>query len=154
MILLKTYRKSNNLLFAEMIIALLFFVISFTVIIRVFAGADGLERDERRREQAEILAQSAAEAYSVSGNAEWAVRQALGCEAAFADGRCELSLDEGLSPAEDGEITLVLTEKRSGPAVVGCYSELSMVFMKRGEEFYSLDCSAYIPKKGEAAHFD
>lgn len=132
-----------------MILALLFFVISFAVIIRVFAGADGLERERRRREKAELIARSAAEAYSVSGNAAWAAEQALGCAARFADARCEIALDENLSPSDGGEITLAFEERRSEPAIVGCYSELSMSFLCGGEEFYSLTCAAYIPKQPE-----
>ena len=132
MSLLKTNRKTNHLLFAEMIIALLFFIISFTVIIRVFAGADNLEREERRREKAELLAQSAAEAYSVSGDAAWAAEQALGCAVVIANGRCELTLDESFAPSDSGEITLILEEERSEPVVVGCYSELSMSFRHGG----------------------
>ncbi len=147
MILLKVYRKSSNLLFAEMIIALLFFIISFAVIIRVFAAADGIEREERRRGQAAILAQSAAEAYSVSGNAEQSVGMALGCEIAPAEGTRGLVLGEDFLPSEGGEITLSFEEERSD-SDAGCYSELTMVFSYQGEEFYSLRCGAYIPTNG------
>lgn len=54
MIRLKVNRRSNVLLYAEMIIALLFFVISFAVIIRVFASADSLERRSRQRQSAAL----------------------------------------------------------------------------------------------------
>ncbi len=150
MILLKVYRKSSNLLFAEMIIALLFFIISFAVIIRVFAAADGIEREERRRGQAAILAQSAAEAYSVSGNAEQSVGMALGCEIAPAEGtrgKSGLALGEDFLPSEGGEITLSFSEERND-SDAGCYSELTLVFSYQGEEFYSLRCGAYIPTNG------
>lgn len=147
MILLKAYRKSSNLLFAEMIIALLFFIISFAVIIRVFAAAYGIEREERRRGQAAILAQSAAEAYSVSGSAERSVGMALGCDIAQSEGKSGLALGEDFLPSEDGEITLSFEEERSD-SDAGCYSELLMVFSYQGEEFYSLRCGAYIPTNG------
>lgn len=58
--------------------ALLFFVISFAVIIRVFAAADGLERKSRRRVKAALCAQSIAEAYSVSGDTGTALRLVFG----------------------------------------------------------------------------
>lgn len=154
MVKLKTNKKPNNLLFAEMILALLFFVVSFTVIIRVFAGADGLEREQRRREQAGLVAQSAAEAYSVSGDVQQAVKLALGCGVSLSDGRCELSLAEDFTPSDSGEITLVLEEKQTEQSAVGRYSELLMTFLYSGEDFYALQCGAYIPMKGDVAHFD
>ena len=67
MIRLKVNRRSNVLLYAEMIIALLFFVISFAVIIRVFASADSLERRSRQRQSAALCAQSIAEASRSAG---------------------------------------------------------------------------------------
>ena len=80
MIRLKVNRRSNVLLYAEMIIALLFFVISFAVIIRVFASADSLERRSRQRQSAALCAQSIAEAYSVGGDVQKAVSLALGAD--------------------------------------------------------------------------
>ncbi|MGN1339643.1 MAG: hypothetical protein ACI4WS_05080 [Oscillospiraceae bacterium] len=147
MISLKAYRKPNNILFAEMILALLFFVISFTVIIRVFASADNLGREDRRREKAVLIAQSAAEAYSVSGDPAWALEQALGYGVSFTDGKCEFTVDDSFAPSDSGEITLTFEEQRSEPVIAGSYSELSMTFTRGGEEFYSLDCAAYIPEK-------
>lgn len=79
MIRLKVNRRSNVLLYAEMIIALLFFVISFAVIIRVFASADSLERRSRQRQSAALCAQSIAEAYSVGGDVQKAVSLAKDC---------------------------------------------------------------------------
>ena len=104
--MLRLNRKSNNLLFAEMTLALLFFVISFAVIIRVFAAADGLERKSRRRVKAALCAQSIAEAYSVSGDTGTALRLVFG-EDIPGD---SVSLDSDMRPEQDGEITLTLSE--------------------------------------------
>lgn len=149
MISLKVYKKSNNLLFAEMIISLLFFIISFAVIIRVFAAADRLEREEQRRERASLLAQSAAEAYSVTGNAEKALELAFGEDIPEFSGSMEIKLDGEFRPAEDGNIVLILEEKRDETAA-GTYSELVISFSQDGGEIYSLKCGAYIPEGGAA----
>ena len=144
---LRVYKKNNNLLYAEMIISLLFFIISFAVIIRVFAAADRLEREERRRESASLLAQSAAEAYSVCGNAEKALELALGADVPEFSGGLEIGLNDELMPADGGEITLSLSETRRDTGA-GVYSELSMSFRHDGSVLYSLKCSAYIPGGG------
>lgn len=149
MISLRGYRRPNNLLFAEMIISLLFFILSFAVIIRVFAGADSLEREERRRERAAVCAQSLAEAYSVSGDAVKSLELALGVFPEERGERLEISLDEDLNPADGGEITLVLEESRNNSGA-GDYSELEICFTRNGGEIYSLKCGAYIPRTGGA----
>lgn len=138
-------RKSNILLFAEMTIALLFFVISFAVIIRVFAAADGLERRAQRREKAVLCAQSIAEAYSVSGDTGTALRLVFGEDIPHGD----ILLNSELVPEDNGEITLTLSEEKEDTAA-GTYSTLSIRFGYSGEELFSLDCGAYIPRGGAA----
>lgn len=128
-----------------MTIALLFFVISFAVIIRVFAAADGLERKSQRRENAVLCAQSIAEAYSVSGDTGTALRLVFGGEIT---GDC-VTLDPGMKPDKDGDITLTLSEERNVSAA-GTYSTLSIRFDHAGEELYTLECGAYIPQGGAA----
>lgn len=143
--MLRLNRKSNNLLFAEMTLALLFFVISFAVIIRVFAAADGLERKSRRRVKAALCAQSIAEAYSVSGDTGTALRLVFGEDIPWDS----VSLDSDMRPEQDGEITLTLSEEREDSAA-GTYSTLSIRFEYSGEEVYALECGAYIPQGGAA----
>lgn len=138
-------RKSNILLFAEMTIALLFFVISFAVIIRVFAAADGLERRAQRREKAVLCAQSIAEAYSVSGDTGTALQLVFGEDMSQGD----ILLNSELVPEDNGEITLTLSEEKEDTAA-GTYSTLSIRFGYSGEELFSLDCGAYIPRGGAA----
>ncbi|MCI5668517.1 MAG: hypothetical protein MR291_07135 [Oscillospiraceae bacterium] len=138
-------RKSNILLFAEMTIALLFFVISFAVMIRVFAAADGLERRAQRREKAVLCAQSIAEAYSVSGDTGTALRLVFGEDIPQED----ITLNSELVPEDNGEITLTLSEEKDDTAA-GTYSTLSIRFGYSGEELFSLDCGAYIPRGGAA----
>ncbi|MDY4588959.1 MAG: hypothetical protein SPD47_10970 [Oscillospiraceae bacterium] len=138
-------RKSNILLFAEMTIALLFFVISFAVMIRVFAAADGLERRAQRREKAVLCAQSIAEAYSVSGDTGTAMRLVFGEDMPQGD----ITLNSELVPEDNGEITLSLSEEKDDTAA-GTYSTLSIRFGYSGEELFSLDCGAYIPRGGAA----
>ena len=125
--------------------ALLFFVISFAVIIRVFAAADGLERKSRRRVNAALCAQSIAEAYSVSGDTGTALRLVFG-EDIPGD---SVSLDSDMRPEQGGEITLTLSEEREDSAA-GTYSTLSIRFEYSGEEVYVLECGAYIPQGGAA----
>lgn len=143
---LKAYRKTNHLLFAEMVTALLFFIISFAVIIRIFAAADGMERRGRRREQASLCAQSIAEAYSVSGDAGRALELVFGDSFSECS---EIGLDGSMKPSSQPEITLSLSEERRGlPA--GEYSRLSISFTDDAGEIYSLECAAYIPEGGAA----
>lgn len=136
-------RKSNNLLFAEMTIALLFFVISLGVIIRVFASADSLERRSQRRVQAALYAQSIAEAYSVSGDVQNAVKLAMGLELGEFAGETNIELD-------GEEVTLNLSETENDTGA-GTYSELVITFSDNSDELlYSLECGAYIPGGGAA----
>lgn len=147
---LKVYRKTSVLLFAEMVISLLFFVISFAVIIRVFAAADGLERSTRLRQRASLCAQSIAEAYSVSGDPAEAVRLAVGAEPLNAsEGRFNMTLDEQIRPAEEGTVLLSITESRSATGA-GVYSELAVTFVSGGKQLCELTCGAYIPEGGAA----
>lgn len=146
---LKAYRKSNHLLFAEMVIALLFFVISFAVIIRIFAAADGMERRERRREQASLCAQSIAEAYSVSGSVGTALELVFGSSAEYSGDTAEIGLDGSMKLSAEPEVTLRLSENRRELSA-GVYSQLSISFTADGVEIYSLDCGAYIPEGGAA----
>lgn len=136
-------RKSNNLLFAEMTIALLFFVISLGVIIRVFASADRLERRSQRRVQAALYAQSIAEAYSVRGDVQNAVKLAMGLELGEFTGETNIVLD-------GEEVTLGLSETENDTGA-GIYSELVITFSDNSDELlYSLECGAYIPGGGAA----
>lgn len=153
---LKVNRKSNVLLYAEMIIALLFFVISFAVIIRVFAAADGLERKSRQRQSAALCAQSIAEAYSVSGDVQRAVSLALGADLRDFSGSADIGLDSGFYPADSAEIILRLSEEKEDTAA-GVYSELLVEFYDnyseaavQNEPVYSLKCGAYVSGGGAA----
>ena len=148
MIRLKVNRRSNVLLYAEMIIALLFFVISVAVIIRVFASADSLERRSRQRQSAALCAQSIAEAYSVSGDVQKAVSLALGVDLRDFSGIAEIGLDSGFYPAESSEVLLRLDEQKQSTDA-GAYSELVVEFYDNysddSELIYSLKCGAYVP---------
>lgn len=126
--------------------ALLFFVISFAVIIRVFAAADGLERKSRRRVKAALCAQSIAEAYSVSGDTGTALP--AGFRPEDTPGTAFRWIPT-MWPEQDGEITLTLSEEREDSAA-GTYSTLSIRFEYSGEEVYALECGAYIPQGGAA----
>ena len=146
MIRLKVNRRSNVLLYAEMIIALLFFVISFAVIIRVFASADSLER-----RSAALCAQSIAEAYSVGGDVQKAVSLALGADLRDFTGSAEIGLDSGFYPADSSDVILRLDEQKQDTAA-GVYSELAVEFFDNSgddeELIYSLKCGAYVPGGG------
>ena len=151
MIRLKVNRRSNVLLYAEMIIALLFFVISFAVIIRVFASADSLERRSRQRQSAALCAQSIAEAYSVGGDVQKAVSLALGAGLRDFTGSAEIGLDSGFYPADSSDVILRLDEQKQDTAA-GVYSELAVEFFDNSgddeELIYSLKCGAYVPGGG------
>ncbi len=134
MISLKYERKRRpiNLFFIEIIIALLFFSISGAVIMKVFAVADSKTRKSAILEETVITAQSIAELYSRNGDADAAVRSAVG----DAD-------DLSAVPLEGGRVLLNVSEQRENSGA-GELCRLSMVFTMDGSEIYSLECSAYV----------
>lgn len=131
-------RRPMNLFFIEIIIALLFFSISGAVIMKVFAVADGKTRKSAMLEETVIMAQSIAELYSRNGDADAAVRAAVG-DAAYDD----LSA----VPIEGGRVTLSVSEQRENSGA-GELCRLMLKFTLDGSEIYSLDCSAYVSGGG------
>ena len=127
-------RKPVNLFFIEIIIALLFFSISGAVIMKVFAVADAKTRKSALLEEVVITAQSIAELYSCDGDADKAVKEAVG-----------ISVYEDLSavPLDGGKVMLRASEDRV-PCGTGEMRRLSMVFLMDESEIYSLNCSAYV----------
>ena len=143
----KTYAaRPMNLFFAELIISLLFFSISGAVILKVFAEADSKARKSAQLESAVLCAQSVAEAYSVCGSVQQAFELVFGEDCAV-DG--VLRLDGDCRLCEDGEILLTFLREQSETAA-GTLSQLTLTFTMNDEELYTLDCSAYIPKGGNA----
>lgn len=140
-----------NLLFVEMIISLLFFIISGAVILRVFVAADSAARRGRAEENMALCAQSIAEAYSVSADAEYAIECALGSDCGFErldDGKYVVRLDPQCRPTKlDAKITLLVSRTEENTAA-GELSELIMEFSSEEDVLYTLKCAAYVPEKG------
>lgn len=143
-------RRPVNLFFTELIIALLFFSISGAVILNVFASADRKSHINAEKENAMICAQSIAEAYSVLGNADEALKTVFVQSPEFdaGSGIYTIQLDNLCKPATDGKVIMSATEERE-ITVSGVLSELSIVFSDGNEELFSLVCSAYISDGGE-----
>lgn len=131
---LKASRKPINLFFIEIIISLLVFSVSGAVILKVFATADAKSRKSAMLENVVIMAQSIAEVYSQCADASEAVGTVLGTSE---------RLDLSAVSIENGKVTLSLSEKRTDTGA-GELCELTMRFTVNGEEFYTLDCSAYV----------
>lgn len=144
-------RRSINLFFTELIIALLFFSISGAVILQVFAAADRKARLSAEKENAMICAQSIAEVYSESGNVEKTLKTVFSNEVRFdeSDGTYSLKLDDKCRPSADGKIDVKISETRE-TALSGELSRLSILFATAEDELFSLDCSAYIPLGGSS----
>lgn len=142
-------RRSVNLFFTELIIALLFFSISGAVILQVFAAADKKARLSAEKENAMICAQSIAEVYSESGSVETSLKTVFSTDVQYdeSDGKYSMKLDDKCRPSIDGKIDVKLTETRE-TTLSGELSRLSVSFLSAEEELYSLDCSAYIPSGG------
>lgn len=142
-------RRSVNLFFTELIIALLFFSISGAVILQVFAAADKKARLSAEKENAMICAQSIAEVYSESGSVETSLKTVFSTDVQYdeSDGKYSMKLDDKCRPSIDGKIDVKLTETRE-TTLSGELSRLSILFTNDGVELYSLDCSAYIPSGG------
>lgn len=145
---LKIQRRSQHLLYVEMILALLFFMISLAVILRVFAAADRRSRDSGMREKAGLCAQSIAEAYSVTGDPEKSLKLVFGEDIPITDG-AELRLNSSLSPDSGGALMLTLSERREDTGA-GVYSVLNISFADDETELCTLECAAYIPRGGAA----
>lgn len=142
-------RRSVNLFFTELIIALLFFSISGAVILQVFAAADKKARLSAEKENAMICAQSIAEVYSESGSVETSLKTVFSTDVQYdeSNGKYSMKLDDKCRPSIDGKIDVKLTETRE-TTLSGELSRLSVSFLSAEEELYSLDCSAYIPSGG------
>lgn len=147
MIALKAFdsgkRRPINLFFAEIIIALLFFSISGAVILQVFSKADLRSRKSAELERVILFAQTFAEAYSQSGEADKAA------ELAAKTGGSYEEPDRYVMYLEDGKVRMEAREQR-GVSDSGTLSRLDMSFFSGDEELYSLSCSAYIPSGGGA----
>lgn len=139
-------KQTVNLFFVELIISLLFFSFSGAVVLRVFAYADSRARLGQVLEKASLCAQSAAEAYSVSGSRNDAFSAVFGEDNERPESGVIL-LDSGCRPSESGSVELSyseeVTEYKAGELRV-----LSLSFRSAGEEIYALECSAYIPAGG------
>ncbi len=136
-----------NLFFVELIISLLFFSFSGAVVLRVFAYADSKARLGQALENASLCAQSAAEAYSISGSRSEAFSAVFGDSTSDYPESGVIMLDSGCRPSESGSVELVyseeITEYNAGELRV-----LSLSFRSAGEEIYELECSAYTPAGG------
>ncbi len=139
-------RRTADLFFVEMIIALLFFSLSGTIILRVFAAADMQAKKSSVGESAVLCAQSAAEAYSVYKDAEKAAEAVFGRKFALdGNGEITVNLDASCKVSADSDgITLILRES-SEETASGKMSTLGMTFVYGEEEIYSLTCAAYEP---------
>ncbi len=140
--------RPSDLFFIEMIIVLLFFCISGAIIMRAFTAADLQSRKITIKENAALCAQSAAEAYSISGSVEEMTERVFG-KAYSPDekGRCTLPLNTSCNiSAAEGGITLILSESEEINDA-GRLSDLKMLFVYNEEEIFTLSCTAYVPSE-------
>lgn len=126
----KTTKRPLNLFFIEMIIALLFFSISGTVILTVFAGADRKSRQSEMLESVIVFSESIAEVYSENGNADEAIKLVIS--------ECG-GLDEN--------ITLLKNEEKKHSSA-GTFSKLTLTFSDGDREIYRFTCAAYVQNGG------
>jgi len=137
-----------NLFFVELTVALLFFALSASVILKVFAAADEKQKLSTLTERSVICAQSIAEAYSVGGDIHFALREALGEDVQQSINT--LALSSEMRPSADGEVTLTLAEEAES-SDAGTLKRLSMRFSVGDRELLSISCAAYIPEIGGGA---
>lgn len=144
-------RRPVNLFYLELIISLLFFIISGAVILKVFAAADNNSRLSYEKENAIVCAQSIAEVYSETGNAVETLSTVVGDNVVICEGEDKymLTLDDKFHSADDGRIILRATEERE-KKVSGNLSHLSISFVSDNTELFSFVCSAYISDGGKA----
>ena len=113
--LIKTSPKRNGsyLFFVEMIIVLLFFVISCAVVMNMFVHSDKLSRESERLEKMTFYSQSAAEIYSETGSTAKIAEMLFGVSSDN-NGAVSLSLDNGFDVAEKGSLILELIPEEKG----------------------------------------
>ncbi len=148
----KTQVRRANLFFIELVIALLFFSISAVIILRVFAAADNKQKTAKLTEGAILCGQSLAEAYSVCADRYEAAEMLFGQEFPQENSlTLEITLDDDFKPSENGRVTLALCETVKSETEAGKLAVMEISFTAGEQPLYSLSCSAYTPRKGDAA---
>lgn len=100
-------RSNSHLFFVEMIIVLLFFVISCAVVMNMFVHSDKLSRESERLEKMTFCSQSAAEIYSETGSTSKITEMLFGISTEE-NKAVNLKLDNDFSVSEEGALTLEL----------------------------------------------
>ncbi len=152
--------RPMNLFFIELIIVLLFFSLSGTVVLGLFAAADKTALKSSLSERAVMCVQSLSEIYATNGDMKKTTDEYFSGASYFmeSDDRCMICLDEEFRPlyTEDareqfGRISIFMEENTEKTAH-GTYSELSVqlfLMIDEPDEIYSHTCSAYIPDFSE-----
>lgn len=145
----KFKNRSSNLFFVEIIIVLLFFCISGTIVMRAFAAAQLQAQKSSIHENINLCAQSVAEAFSQYGSIEEAASAVFGKDfVADQAGSCEIYLDQNCRiAASSGEYIKLALSQSTTETNAGSLNELTMCFSYNDEELYKLTCSAYLPSE-------
>lgn len=142
----KAHIRPANLFFIELLIVLLFFSFSVAVILQIFASADHKQELSDLTEGSVICAQSAAEAFSVSGDLSETAELVFGVDEDLGSSAV-IILGDDFKISDDGRITLNL-KQRDEESTAGRLSYLDISFTVGETELYSLSCAAYIPHNG------
>ena len=135
----KLNRQPTNVFLIEIIICLLFFIISAAVIMKAFAVADNKSDSSSEIENVIVCSESIAEAYSVNGDFGKASKLVFGKECS----EREIALDKNCTLSENGYIKLAVSEEESQTSA-GILKKLKLIFSKEGDVIYNLDCATYI----------
>lgn len=145
----KFKNRASNLFFVEIIIVLLFFCISGTIVMRTFAAAQLQAQKSSIQENIDLCAQSLAEAFSQYGSMEEAASVVFGKDfEADQAGSCEIYIDQNcqITASSEEYIKLILSQSNT-ETNAGSLNELTMYFSYKGEELFRLTCSAYLPSE-------
>lgn len=145
----KFINRASNLFFVEIIIVLLFFCLSGTIVMRAFAAAQLQAQKSSIQENIDLCAQSLAEAFSQYGSMEEAASAVFGKDlAADQTGSCEIYIDQNcrITASSEEYIKLILSQSNT-ETNAGSLNELTMYFSYNGEELFRLTCSAYLPSE-------
>lgn len=145
----KIKNRASNLFFVEIIIVLLFFCISGTIVMRAFAAAQLQAQKSSIHENIDLCAQSLAEAFSQYGSMEEAASAVFGKDlAADQAGSCEIYIDQNCQITASSEEYIKLALSQSTMKTnAGSLNELTMCFSYKDEELYRLTCFAYLPSE-------
>ncbi|MEG1010505.1 MAG: hypothetical protein RSE54_01495 [Ruthenibacterium sp.] len=140
--------RKNTAFYVEIVLLVLFVLLSTSVLVRVFAKAQWLDRRAEQLSQSVTLAQSAAETFAAT-DSEQELLQLLPQR----DGICTLYYDakgaEAKKKQTDGYTVTITTQKKVQTAGTLCHASIAVQAEGRSAAYYCLETARYWNKNDE-----